>query len=162
MKLTGIGYPIVIRILPETQRSKDRVVTVDVSIGVSAVFLSIVLRERQKTVRGLGRLLRSVVSEQFASVINDPIAVSIEDEESVIGGRRSPREALGSSVSVEIEVDAGGGIRKIKPVPQGIDDNRGVVAFEPNAGLRVATTSNLAAPFRVWVARRRRGALLFV
>jgi len=87
MKLAWLGDAIVIRVLPQTQRGKDRIEAVNTLVAVSAARRCIVRSERMETIRSCRNRLGRVITKQFTAVSYRSIAVPIKGKERIIGTR---------------------------------------------------------------------------
>lgn len=83
MQFPRFGYTVVIGVLPQTQGSKDRVVSVSHAIGIAVA---------SNSVRRLG--LGCEITEQFTTIIDCAVAIAVQDQERVIGAPPSMLVAL--------------------------------------------------------------------
>ncbi len=86
-QLAGFTHAVVIRVLPQPQRGKDRISRINQAVAVAAVTCPIIDGEGEEAVLLLAHRrggLRREVAEQLLPVINCAAAVSIEREPRII------------------------------------------------------------------------------
>ena len=117
------GLAIAVDIAPDAQRGEHLVADVD-----EAVFVGVPLRQGGKTV---GRLLaackQGVVAEQFRTVIDTAVTISVPNQKPVI--RRYPAGELGKTVGVMVEEHARIFAQGLDPITVQIEDQRGSGLF---------------------------------
>ena len=109
MQFRRLGNTIVVRIGPQSQRDKHRVVMIDYTILIAAVCGFVILRKGQEAVAkhapGRSRLRREI-AKQFSAIVDGPICVPIERQKRIIRTSIGPGSLFLNTVIVQIEVDA--------------------------------------------------------
>jgi hypothetical protein len=95
-----------IRILPQPEAGKDRVLPVNKAIAVAAIFWFIEFRECQKSVLVRSQRLRSEVAKQFRPTLDGSIAIAIESEPGIIRPSCGPSKSVPGAVPVKVEINA--------------------------------------------------------
>lgn len=93
--LAGVGYAILVKVLPDPERAEHRIGRVDlaVAIGVES------FQNGKAVLRGR--------AEEFGHIVGDTIPVGIPNQNSVIG--RYPASAFRKAVTIIVEMDSGAG-----------------------------------------------------
>ena len=102
-----------VSVLPQAQRAKHSIVSINHPVRVPAFRRFVILGQRQETItRDTERWirLRREIAEQFTTVINRAVAIAIEHQENVIDAGAGPGCLLLGAIVVEVEENASRGV----------------------------------------------------
>lgn len=152
MQLIRLRNAVVVNILPQSKAPKNGVLTVDLSVTISAIFGLVKFSQRVKTVFPLagGRIrLWRTAAKQLRTTIYCTVAVSVQRQPRIIAASRRPGNTLGRPVCGQIECNSTFRIGKIETIPQCVYDYRRFRAkpVKKLPGTRLTLTRITIAPF---------------
>lgn len=126
----------------------------DPAIAVATVQWLIEHCEREKAVLVIAGWLDGVISEQLRRIIDDAIAVAVQDQPGIVASARSPCDSFRMPRGIDVKYDAIAGSGQIIAIPIDInDDGRGAAVLPFGAPLRCNAQR---AAVTAWRWRRRR------
>lgn len=104
MQFGCLGDSVVIRVLPQPQTRKDRVVPGYETIAIAAILRVVKNCECQEPIFLRAGRLRSKIAEQLSSGVDRVVAVTVEGQPCIIAVRRRPGQPIRRSVAVDVEI----------------------------------------------------------
>ena len=83
MKFVALRFTVVVRVFPQTQQTVYRIMSIDSPVPISAARRYVILRERDKAVRGCRGRLGREIAEQFGAIVDRAVIVPVKNEQRV-------------------------------------------------------------------------------